>query len=107
MTQIHVKFQKGPLNTIGGVAQTKYTLSTVYTLVVYEPDKFKMRLKKYSEDISKPHAILPTRKQIHVKFQKDPLNTIGGVAQTRYSPFYVSYVVDVFLGPETSVDAFW
>ena len=87
MTQTPVKFPKNRHKTVGGVANTRYSLSIDFDNE-YDEKMTKFDLwKKWQNNlrtISKPHAYLQTMKKTSVKFRKNQHKTVGGVAHTRY-----------------------
>ena len=88
MVKTSVKFQKNPNITVGEVVCTRDPLSIHFHCVNAEKvSKLKLR-KKVSKIklriISKPHANLQSMVKTSVKYQKNLIITVGGVACTRY-----------------------
>ena len=85
MTKTPAKFQKDLALIVGrSFACTRYPVSIGFNPKMTE---FKLQNKSainQSEDYSQRHAHFHTLTKTYVKFQKDQVKTIGGVAFTRY-----------------------
>ena len=88
MTQSPVKFPKNRHKTVGGVANTRYSLSIDFDSEMMKKWLSSQFVEKVTKNnlrtISKPHAYLQTMKKTSVKFQKNQHKAVGGVAHTRY-----------------------
>ena len=83
-----VTFQKDRLKTVVGVTRTRYLLRIRFCSIrTKKMSKLKMQkkvIKHYFRILTNPHAYLQAILKAHVKFQKDPPKTVGGVKGTRY-----------------------
>ena len=83
----HVKFQKDPPKTVGGVKGTRYLLPIDFCNIRTQKMSVKNAekvIKNYFRILKKPHAYLQTILNTSVKFQKDRTETVGGVKGTKY-----------------------